>query len=157
MSHTHEIRLQKFYNPTSCFPRHHRLSLFSRSAYIKTPNQSSSSGQESNAGDDEDVDQQEYVPVDFGGGPAASEPFPVAPEPTVNREPDAGTLWGLLVLSLTYLHHSTTGFALPALLPIISDDLHLNDSQGALLTAGYTVSLFYFLNIYCSPVFLLNI
>jgi predicted MFS family arabinose efflux permease len=50
-----------------------------------------------------------------------------------------GTLWGLLVLSLAYLHHSTSGFALPALLPIISEDLHLTDTQGALLTAGYTV------------------
>eukprot|EP00887_Chlorella_sp_A99_P001478 scaffold8.g1478.t1 len=55
------------------------------------------------------------------------------------RRPDAGTLWGLLVLSLAYLHHSTSGFALPALLPIITEDLHLSDNQGALLTAGYTV------------------
>lgn len=53
--------------------------------------------------------------------------------------PDAGTIWGLLVLALAYLHHSTSGFALPALLPIITDDLRLADSQGALLTAGYTV------------------
>lgn len=50
-----------------------------------------------------------------------------------------GTLWGLLVLSLAYLHHSTSGFALPALLPIISEDMKLSDTQGALLTAGYTV------------------
>ncbi|GAB4820526.1 hypothetical protein N2152v2_007572 [Parachlorella kessleri] len=50
-----------------------------------------------------------------------------------------GTIWGLLVLSMAYLHHSTTGFALPSLLPIITDDLALTDSQGALLTAGYTV------------------
>jgi MFS family permease len=50
-----------------------------------------------------------------------------------------GTFWGLLVLSLAYLHHSTTGFALPALLPLITEDLHLADNQGALLTAGYTV------------------
>lgn len=52
-----------------------------------------------------------------------------------------GTLWGLLVLSVAYLHHSTSGFALPALLPIISEDLKLSDNQGALLTAGYTVRL----------------
>lgn len=56
-----------------------------------------------------------------------------------NRVPDAGTFWGLLILSLAYLHHSTSGFALPALLPIITEDLHLADAQGALLTAGYTV------------------
>ncbi len=30
-------------------------------------------------------------------------------------------------------------FALPALLPLISPDLHLSDSEGALLTVGYTV------------------
>ncbi|KAL4458009.1 hypothetical protein ABPG75_012874 [Micractinium tetrahymenae] len=59
-----------------------------------------------------------------------------APLPSAAR---LGTLWGLLVLSLAYLHHSTSGFALPALLPIISEDLHLSDNQGALLTAGYTV------------------
>lgn len=64
-------------------------------------------------------------------------PAPAGGEPA--RRPDAGTLWGLLVLSLAYLHHSTSGFALPALLPIITEDLHLSDNQGALLTAGYTV------------------
>lgn len=30
-------------------------------------------------------------------------------------------------------------FALPALLPLISPDLNLSDSEGALLTVGYTV------------------
>jgi hypothetical protein len=30
-------------------------------------------------------------------------------------------------------------FALPALLPLISPDLSLTDSEGALLTVGYTV------------------
>lgn len=30
-------------------------------------------------------------------------------------------------------------FALPAMLPLISPDLKLTDSQGALLTVGYTV------------------
>lgn len=73
-----------------------------------------------------------------------------------------GTLWGLLVLSIAYVHHSTCGyvwhaampcclqiarvaslecrFALPALLPLITPDLHLSEQQGALLTAGYAVS-----------------
>ena len=31
-------------------------------------------------------------------------------------------------------------FALPALLPLISPDLDLTDTQGSLLTMGYTVS-----------------
>ena len=43
------------------------------------------------------------------------------------------------MLGLAYVHHSTTGFALPALLPLINQDLALSDSQGALLTVGYTV------------------
>lgn len=55
------------------------------------------------------------------------------------KTPDIGTLWGLLLLGIAYVHHSTTGFALPALLPLINEDLHLSDSQGALLTTGYTV------------------
>ena len=63
----------------------------------------------------------------------------IPPVPSQPSSPDVGTMWGLLVLSLAYLHHSTTGFALPALLPIVSEDLHLEDSQGALLTAGYTI------------------
>ena len=53
--------------------------------------------------------------------------------------PDLGYVWGLGVLGLLYVHHSTTGFALPALLPLISPDLALTDVQGSLLTAGYTV------------------
>ncbi len=55
------------------------------------------------------------------------------------KAPDIGTLWGLLILGVAYVHHSTTGFALPALLPLINEDLHLTDGQGALLTSGYTV------------------
>ena len=55
------------------------------------------------------------------------------------KAPDIGTLWGLLILGVAYVHHSTTGFALPALLPLINEDLHLTDAQGALLTSGYTV------------------
>lgn len=61
------------------------------------------------------------------------------PPPPPSIPADVGTIWGLAILSLAYLHHSTTGFALPALLPIVAEDLHLEDSQGALLTAGYTV------------------
>ncbi|KAL3139673.1 hypothetical protein ABBQ38_003987 [Trebouxia sp. C0009 RCD-2024] len=61
---------------------------------------------------------------------------PAAPAPVAAK---LGTLWGLLVLSVAYVHHSTTGFALPALLPLITPDLQLTEQQGALLTAGYAL------------------
>ncbi|KAK9839611.1 hypothetical protein WJX81_000780 [Elliptochloris bilobata] len=65
---------------------------------------------------------------------------PFAPPPAPPREvPDLGTIWGLVVLGIAYVHHSTTGYAVPALLPMISADLQLADSQGAALTVGYTV------------------
>ncbi|KFM26938.1 L-galactonate transporter [Auxenochlorella protothecoides] len=77
----------------------------------------------------------------FNGTP---EVLPAAQE--APNTPDAspwwmqlGPTWSLCVLTLAYLHHSTTGYALPALLPIISEDLHLVDTQAATLTAGYTV------------------
>jgi MFS family permease len=103
-----------------------------------------SSDEEDDANADHEIETQAYVPLDFTptatAPPTPFEPVvEVAAEATIKRSPDAGTLWGLLVLSLAYLHHSTSGFALPALLPIITEDLHLADSQGALLTAGYTV------------------
>ena len=85
-----------------------------------------------------------YVPIDFSSAAAMeAEPFAADP-PTRERgkfvlPADLGTFWGLLVLGLAYVHHSTTGFALPALLPLINKDLALSDSQGALLTVGYTV------------------
>ena len=85
-----------------------------------------------------------YVPVDFSSA-AAMEATPFAAEPVVRQRgkfvlpADIGTFWGLLVLGVAYVHHSTTGFSVPALLPLINEDLHLTDSQGALLTAGYTV------------------
>ena len=93
---------------------------------------------------------------------------PAVNETAAEQKPVAaklGTLWGLLVLSIAYVHHSTCGyvwhaamprcqrlvlatsnasldrrFALPALLPLITPDLHLTEQQGALLTAGYAVS-----------------
>jgi hypothetical protein len=77
----------------------------------------------------------EHASAEARGG---QEALPAQAQPGMPA-PRMGTLWGLLVLSLAYLHHSTSGFALPALLPIISEDLHLSDTQGALLTAGYTV------------------
>ncbi len=79
---------------------------------------------------------QPYVSLDFASAPRLRAPFKAAGG---GPSPDIGTLWGLVVLSLAYLHHSTSGFALPALLPVITSDLSLSDGQGALLTAGYTV------------------
>eukprot|EP00198_Chlamydomonas_reinhardtii_P005222 XP_001694558.1 predicted protein [Chlamydomonas reinhardtii] len=49
-----------------------------------------------------------------------------------------GKLWALALLSVSYVHQATTGFALPAMLPMISNELHLTDLQGALLTTGYS-------------------
>ena len=83
-------------------------------------------------------EKQIFVPVDFANS-VAKKPFEDVSQDKPKKGPDVGTIWGLLILSIAYLHHSTTGFALPALLPIITNDLHLADSQGALLTAGYTL------------------
>ena len=80
--------------------------------------------------------ESSYVPIDFSKS-VEKEPF--LEEPPKREKSSIGAVWALVVLSFAYLHHSTTGFALPALLPIISSDLHLEDSQGALLTAGYTI------------------
>ena len=82
------------------------------------------------------VVKNDYVPIDFS---KSVEKVPFGGEEEEKKGPNIGAVWGLLILSVAYLHHSTTGFALPALLPIISSDLHLQDSQGALLTAGYTI------------------
>ncbi|GFR46597.1 hypothetical protein Agub_g8200 [Astrephomene gubernaculifera] len=49
-----------------------------------------------------------------------------------------GKLWALALLFISYVHQATTGFALPAMLPMISNELHLTDLQGALLTTGYS-------------------
>ena len=40
-----------------------------------------------------------------------------------------GKLWALALLSVSYVHQATTGFALPAMLPMISNELHLTDLQ----------------------------
>lgn len=81
--------------------------------------------------------ESSYVPIDFSKS-VEKEPFSEQP-PKQDKGSSIGAIWALIILSFAYLHHSTTGFALPALLPIISSDLHLEDSQGALLTAGYTI------------------
>ncbi|KAK9811000.1 hypothetical protein WJX73_004887 [Symbiochloris irregularis] len=60
-------------------------------------------------------------------------------EDTDAKPPNLASVWALVVLSIAYLHHSTTGFALPAMLPLITPDLKLDDNQSALLTVGYTV------------------
>eukprot|EP00803_Ostreobium_quekettii_P011567 evm.model.scf_130EXC.10 EVM.evm.TU.scf_130EXC.10 scf_130EXC:121141-123399(+) len=50
-----------------------------------------------------------------------------------------GAIWVLFVLGGAYLHHSATGYSVPAMLPLISSDLDLSDNQGAFLTLGYTI------------------
>ena len=88
--------------------------------------------------DVEATKETSYVPIDFG---AAVEKLPFEDDENDDKPSSSspGYIWALIILSIAYLHHSTSGFALPALLPIISSDLHLQDSQGALLTAGYTI------------------
>lgn len=60
-------------------------------------------------------EQVEYVPLDFKRGGARGgvvDPFAPSAEPPAPREvPDLGTMWGLLVLGVAYVHHSTTGCA----------------------------------------------
>eukprot|EP00798_Chlamydomonas_sp_ICE-L_P018172 gene18172-24604_t len=70
---------------------------------------------------------------------ASSNPSPQDSSPP---EKDWKTLGGLLfvlfLLSISYVHQSTTGFALPAMLPMISQEMGLTDLQGALLTTGFS-------------------
>eukprot|EP00879_Flechtneria_rotunda_P012869 GHRR01013439.1.p1 GENE.GHRR01013439.1~~GHRR01013439.1.p1 ORF type:complete len:583 (+),score=234.62 GHRR01013439.1:148-1749(+) len=71
----------------------------------------------------------------------AAEPATASAITTAAAGIDVGNstrLWALFVLGLSYVHQATSGFALPALLPMISPDLHLTDLQGALLTSGYS-------------------
>lgn len=65
-------------------------------------------------------------------------PAPAAPAALPAAVADPTKLWPLFVLGLSYVHQATSGFALPALLPMVSPDLHLSDFQGALLTSGYS-------------------
>jgi len=54
------------------------------------------------------------VPLNFRGGAAAGaavDPFAPQPAPPAPRPaPDLGTIWGLVVLGIAYVHHSTTGY-----------------------------------------------
>lgn len=60
-------------------------------------------------------EQVEYVSLDFKRGGTRGgvvDPFAPSAEPPAPREvPDLGTMWGLLVLGVAYVHHSTTGCA----------------------------------------------
>ncbi|MEW5298385.1 MAG: hypothetical protein WDW36_001514 [Sanguina aurantia] len=47
-------------------------------------------------------------------------------------------VWALTVFVIAYVHQATTGFALPAMLPMISSEMGFSDMQGALLTTGYS-------------------
>lgn len=55
----------------------------------------------------------DYVPLDFKRAPSGwvVDPFAPPPAPPAPRDvPDLGTIWGLVVLGIAYVHHSTTGF-----------------------------------------------
>ncbi|CAL5225376.1 g8181 [Coccomyxa viridis] len=82
--------------------------------------------------------RSDYMKIDFRGS-ARRGINPFKPTSWPQLDVNLGTFWGLLVLSLAYVHHSTAGFALPALLPLITPDLNLTDHEGAMLTVGYTV------------------
>ena len=60
----------------------------------------------------------DYVPLDFKRGGARGgvvDPFAPSAAPPAPREvPDLGTIWGLVVLGIAYVHHSTTGCAAAA-------------------------------------------
>ena len=81
----------------------------------------------------------------FKASPAVELSAPVEPlesESSGGNKPwtmaDLAKVGTLLLLSISYVHQATTGFALPAMLPMISKEMGLGDVQGALLTTGYS-------------------
>jgi pyruvate/2-oxoglutarate dehydrogenase complex dihydrolipoamide acyltransferase (E2) component len=60
---------------------------------------------------------------------AAAAPAAAVPAALSAAVSDPTKLWPLFVLGLSYVHQATSGFALPALLPMVSPDLHLTDFQ----------------------------
>jgi hypothetical protein len=68
------------------------------------------------------------APAAAAPGPAAAAPAAV-PAALAAAAADPTKLWPLFVLGLSYVHQATSGFALPALLPMVSPDLHLTDFQ----------------------------
>eukprot|EP00873_Tetraselmis_striata_P007807 jgi/Tetstr1/428071/TSEL_018126.t1 len=81
------------------------------------------------------ADEQGEKRADEGQGDASEPPG----APKSNPEPGGKShVWALALLCLSYLHHSTAGFALPSFLPNISRDLHLLDTQSSYLSVGYT-------------------
>lgn len=73
------------------------------------------------------------------GAVAAAQALPPAGEAGQQSEAQPSALWALVMMTLGYLHLSVTLYALPSLVPFIAQDLRLDDTQGALLTTGYTV------------------
>jgi hypothetical protein len=75
------------------------------------------------------------APAAATAAPAAAAPVPAAAAPAAMpaalaaAAADPTKLWPLFVLGLSYVHQATSGFALPALLPMVSPDLHLTDFQ----------------------------
>jgi hypothetical protein len=70
---------------------------------------------------------------------SSSSPYTPSPSSSPTTPIETKASWAaLFLLALSYVHQSTTGFSLPAMLPAIQQDLQLNDLQGAFLTTGYS-------------------
>jgi len=79
----------------------------------------------------------EAAPPALLAAPAPPSP-PAAPRAPPPARQSAET--ALLLLSLCYLHASACGYALPALLPDVANDLALSDPQAASLTFAFTLT-----------------
>ena len=94
---------------------------------------------------DQQQQQQQQQPLAAahgaaGGTATAAQALPPAAEAAAEvSEAQPSALWALAMMTLGYLHLSVTLYALPSLVPFIAQDLLLDDTQGALLTTGYTV------------------
>lgn len=90
------------------------------------------------------AEPQEKLPIDDqANGNGAPEAAAAAPAPGLwdrirqfAKEVQWVKLWALALLSVSYIHQATTGFALPAMLPMISNELHLSDMQVRSCTAS---------------------
>ncbi|KAL4426365.1 hypothetical protein ABPG77_004659 [Micractinium sp. CCAP 211/92] len=87
--------------------------------------------------------QQQQPPAALHGAVAATSAAAQALAPAADAEQASeaqpSALWALAMMTLGYLHLSVTLYALPSLVPFIAQDLRLDDTQGALLTTGYTI------------------
>ncbi|GAX76761.1 hypothetical protein CEUSTIGMA_g4208.t1 [Chlamydomonas eustigma] len=71
-------------------------------------------------------------------GPRDRPPSDDSNNRTAEVFPPVMSVSALILLSVSYVHMATASCALPAMLPSISTDLHLDNLQGALLTTGYS-------------------